>query len=332
MLRFKFRRRKRDGPVGNIVFFSVFAGFSIFWVIAFYRQETRRDGQQEWPIVTATIQRTEILRSGEKLYLCRHINFDWQGQPINTRTRPFEDDANAPTGNYAVLARRRDRTLPGEQITVHVDPTDATVVTLPGSNRAKWIGLAGGLLFVVAGLWGLRASLRWKRTGSRQHLELGEGTKLLIVTLFFAGAATFGILSLLMMSMPTLLDWQSAKSWPVVPCTVVDQWIESDRETSKVRVLYEYTWNRDIYRSDRRKWIEPQDNVTDKRAQQQIYAVGSHHTCYVDPSDPYTALLDRDLGWSGLFVLFPIPFLLMGGGGVIMLARRWASGRSLLNG
>ncbi|MFV2073494.1 MAG: DUF3592 domain-containing protein [Thermoanaerobaculales bacterium] len=59
------------------------------------------------------------------------------------------------------------------------------------------------------------------------------------------------------------------------------------------------------------------------KAQRRVspYEPNREATCYVDPTDPSRAVLERSMPWMGLMVLLPLVFIVVGGGGIYMVWR-----------
>ncbi|HEV7672135.1 MAG TPA: DUF3592 domain-containing protein [Thermoanaerobaculia bacterium] len=102
-----------------------------------------------------------------------------------------------------------------------------------------------------------------------------------------------------------------ARSWPEVPCTILESGVKShegsDSTTYSVAVRYEYEVDGRLYRSDRYRFMGGSSSGYDGKAE--VVAglpVGSKKVCYVDPKDPSRAVLDRSLGAWVLLSLIPL--------------------------
>jgi hypothetical protein len=179
------------------------------------------------------------------------------------------------------------------------------------------IVLFGGVGVCVG--WSSVANLRAGRRRSSELTPRAKTTAITLVTGMFL-AVGIGMPAAIFVNMKESLDSQH---WTAQPCTVTDTWVTHSSarrgQTASGHALYEYSWKGRTYRSDRYSFMASLD-PDDLSGQ---FAVGTTHTCYIDPADPYSAVLRRELGWSALLILFPIPFLLVGiMGGWELLTRR----------
>lgn len=123
-----------------------------------------------------------------------------------------------------------------------------------------------------------------------------------------------------------------ARSWPEVPCTILESRVEShsgdDSTTYSVEVRYEYEVDGRLYRSDRYRFMGGSSSGYDGKAE--VVAglpAGSRKVCYVDPKDPSRAVLDRSLGAWVLLSLIPLLFIAVGLAGVVSSVRKAWRGR-----
>ena len=122
--------------------------------------------------------------------------------------------------------------------------------------------------------------------------------------------------------------WKDAKTyfWPAVPCTIVLSEVRShsgdDGLTYSVDILYRYKINGKEYQSNRYKFLGGSSSGSEGK--QQIvnrHKPGTKMVCYVDPSDPTQAVLERGFTADLLFGLIPLVFVVIGGGGLMYMRR-----------
>ena len=78
-------------------------------------------------------------------------------------------------------------------------------------------------------------------------------------------------------------------------------------------IKYEYEYQGKPYWSDQYDFMEGSSSGYDGKAKVvDQYRNMSEPFCFVDPSRPSRAVLNRDLHWGYLFTLFPLPFLAIG--------------------
>ncbi len=149
-----------------------------------------------------------------------------------------------------------------------------------------------------------------KAISSSRKSEGGGCFALFIVIFLLAGLALL-----------PLLGWPvvqaiKARSWPEVPCTILESSVlshENDGTTYSVKVAYEYEVDGRLYRSNRYRFMTGSSSGYEgKAAVVARLPSGSRSVCYVDPRDPSRAVLDRSLGAWTLLSLIPLGFIAVG--------------------
>ena len=118
-------------------------------------------------------------------------------------------------------------------------------------------------------------------------------------------------------SFPMISGVVRSQKWPAVPCQVSGAWVEEhegdESTTYSVEVQYSYSYNGlnhvghayNFNRGSSSGWQGKQEIVDRLNA-------SPLQTCFVDPEEPETAVIDREPGLYLLFALFPLPFLAVG--------------------
>lgn len=116
-------------------------------------------------------------------------------------------------------------------------------------------------------------------------------------------------------------------SWSEVPCEILDSRVEShsdgDGTTYSVEVRYRYSVGGRSYESDRYRFLQGSSSGYEGKARVvESLPTGAVTTCRVDPENPAEAVLFTGWSWANLLVLFPLPFVAVGAGGIyVSLAR-----------
>lgn len=123
-----------------------------------------------------------------------------------------------------------------------------------------------------------------------------------------------------------LTRYISSRSWTETTCTVLESRVgessSDDGSTYRVEVVYTYSFGGRGYRSDRYGVFDAYTSGYDGKAEIVArYPPGARVYCWVDPAHPESSILSRAPTWEWLFGLFSLPFLLVGGGGLVWLAR-----------
>ena len=116
-----------------------------------------------------------------------------------------------------------------------------------------------------------------------------------------------------------------ARNWVLTPCQVVSSKLEQDDGTSRVVVVYSYTFGNQPYQSDRYCFQSMSSNTSRDWKRQVIAAhpPGARTNCYVNPGSPAQAVIERgwvpDMWWG----LFPLPFTALGCGVLLYAVGVW---------
>jgi len=132
-----------------------------------------------------------------------------------------------------------------------------------------------------------------------------------------AGAAAFYFVTFL-----PLWGVTRAQSWTETPCTIVTSEVKvhdgDDGDTYSIDIQYEYTVDGLPYRGEKYHFMPgASSGRKGKQAVVDRYPVGLATSCYVNPSDPREAVINRGLTMDMWWGLFPLPFLAVGIGGLL---------------
>jgi hypothetical protein len=100
---------------------------------------------------------------------------------------------------------------------------------------------------------------------------------------------------------------------------------DSSKGGSRFRfdVLYRYDFGGREYESRvYRPGYTGSDQISEAERLAARYSAGSRAQCYVNPSSPDKAYLARPSLWVGAFILLPLVFILVGGGGLVLVWKR----------
>jgi hypothetical protein len=123
-----------------------------------------------------------------------------------------------------------------------------------------------------------------------------------------------GVFFFLVALKPWFGMWQ-ARSWVATPCTVVSSELKRGDDTEQLVVVFKYTVAQQDYQSDTYCFSSMSSNTATnwKCRVLRDHPPGKQTNCFVNPSNPEEAVIERgwvpDMWWG----FFPIPFLLVGG-------------------
>ncbi|MFN7960927.1 MAG: DUF3592 domain-containing protein [Thermoanaerobaculia bacterium] len=118
----------------------------------------------------------------------------------------------------------------------------------------------------------------------------------------------------------------SARGWQAVPCEILASEVEAhpgnDGDTYSVKVRYRFTAGGRQIEGDRYSFIS--GSSSGQAGKQEVVdqlPAGKETTCYVNPDDPYDAVLERGLTSDIWFGLVPLAFVVVPGGIALLLWR-----------
>jgi hypothetical protein len=313
------------GPVGRTVlslFFLIFLTGGIFFTYFVARDFLRDLRIRNWPSTACTIvgRKVDFSQGGNYKF---QVTYRYQ---FGGETHTSQDFKVSYQGSDQFYDAQKllDQYSRGMQTTCIVNPADPSMAYLVAP------GLAGGfiillpLLFVAVGAGGIYFIWRPRLSGDRPISDanpFSDVPKPVVLGGFFSIFLAAGLGMLIFWDIPTFGRAWAARSWPQVQCTVISSQVRShsdqDGTTYSVDVLYQYQFGGHRYRSNRYDLIG--GSSSGMAAKQRIASQlpkGTKSVCYVDPLDAAYSTMTRDLGWSTLLALLPLPFILVGVGGL----------------
>ncbi|MCW1912534.1 DUF3592 domain-containing protein [Luteolibacter sp. GHJ8] len=326
---------KGCGLIGFGLFWTLFS--SIFLIVGVWQiRESFRAGS--WQPVPCTIDRFEIVdadgaEGGFRADLA--YRYDYGGQSY-TGTKLWTDQKSSKA--YQELAEIREPFLQGPEgrrpspagasAECRVNPENPAESYLhpQGSHGQLIFGLifsgVGGL-FVLIGLAILFSSRKERVVSYPTTTEAPPALGLVFFLIFgLAGLGIFGGLIV-----PKFLEWLDMRGWQETSAEVVRGRVRESRgddsTTYAVDLLYRYEVGGHEYRSNRYDLIG--GSSSGRKGKVEVVNAnppGTKITVFVDPQNPWRAVINRNPGWWALFALFPLPFMAVGLGGLIWCFRK----------
>lgn len=115
-----------------------------------------------------------------------------------------------------------------------------------------------------------------------------------------------------------------AMDWKETPCTITSSGVEThqgdDGNTYSIEITFRYEFNSREFNGGRYNFSFGSTNgYNGKKAVVDQYPVNAQTTCYVNSDDPTSAVLNRQIPLTILWGLISLPFLLIGGGGLLAI-------------
>jgi len=218
-----------------------------------------------------------------------------------------------------------------------VNPADPSDAVLRGKGIAD---LAGGLVFalfggffVLIGIGLLLGGIKGAGAKAKSKGSSNEAPPFVLLVFFtFFGVAGLGMLGGLVV--PKAFEWVSMRGWQATPAEVIWSRVrsksDSDGTTYAVDLFYRYEFGGREYRANRYDLMGGSSSGhSSKQEVVRAHPAKSRLEVFVDPDQPWRAVVRRDLGWGALFALFPLPFLAVGVGGLWWFFRRRNQGPSV---
>lgn len=116
--------------------------------------------------------------------------------------------------------------------------------------------------------------------------------------------------------------WLSLQThqWTSVPCQIVESRVERSGDGEhpyRLIVRFSYQWERSEHTGTRhRRKHGSYSSHEEARDVAERFPASAAAACFVNPSDPTEAVLEKSTLWIGLVILFPLIFVAVGAGGI----------------
>jgi len=310
------------GSLFCLVFFCAGALFLAFIV----RDVGRTLEGHRWPTVECRIVESvvdERHSSPEKPYAFRvRYEYVWQGRTYSS-DNPGSQSTRFSTYNAA--AGLAERYKPGTQTLCHVNPSAPGEAIL--QRGSYWIAAAAILPLIFMGIGAGGLYFIWAR---QQPVNLepqpistraAPARGWLFLFGFFAIFLFVGAVAFYFLAVRTVSRVVAARDWTPTPCVVVSSRVQShrgdDSTTYSVDILYAYEFNGREFKSSAYGFMGGSSSGQDgKREIVRAHPPGRKTICYVNPSDPTDAVLQRGFTPMMLLGLIPLVFLFAGAAGM----------------
>jgi len=229
------------------------------------------------------------------------------------------------TDDYGEALRAAHRYAPGAEATCYVDPSDPTRAVLAHETAWKGFMLLFPVPFIAVGggiLYALWRPRKKRPDGSAApepisaDAKKGGASRWLLV--FFAVFFVAGVVATYFAFIRPWQRIQDAKGWAETPCRVQDAWLEEhtgeDSTTYSIEVLFAYKYDGKDYKSS---WYSfaggSSSGYGGKKAVVDRLLREQQTVCFVNPDDPYEAVLHREFTPGMWLGLIPVVFALVGG-------------------
>jgi hypothetical protein len=311
------------------VLLGVFAAVGLLATVAVAVDWLQGLDTWSWQESTCTIESSAVAEQPEygeyELLLSYRYGYrgeEYVGDAYRHGGQGFEQRSEAE-----VLASRFPA---GSEVRCWVDPDEPDRAYLLRADLWQGLWILVPLIFVavgVGGIWMVRTlsaprddAERTVRESAAKTARPGIGVGMMIV--FFGIFFIFGTGLLIPFFVRPALQVFAALSWDEVACEIVSSRVVShpgdDSTTYSIDVLYSYEIDGRLYRSNRYQFMGGSSSGYERRARiVEALSAGASTVCYVDPNDPFEAVIERGFTADYLFGFMPLAFALVGLGGLV---------------
>ena len=313
------------GKLGASLFLFFFFAMGLLFEVFVLHEVVVAVRQLRWKQVPCEIVSSEVEeQSGDTPYVFS-VRYDYE---YDERTYPGTIYRRKYTGseNYSEAQEAASEFPAGKKRFCYVNPGAPAEAVLKRNSLLILPFALFPLIFIVIGAGGIY--FVWRKAPPERARPIAaiaagrRGKRRYALAGFFAIFAIVGGALFYPLGIRPIARTLDAESWVETPCRVLRAEVRShdsdDGTTYSAYILYQYDFEGQTYKSDRFDFIGGSSSGYKGKARTvALYESAADPVCYVNPDDPSEAVLKR--GWHAklLLALFPLPFLLVGVGGVI---------------
>lgn len=337
MVRFSTRNSSSQplglgGRLFIIIFGLIFAGAGFSFLYSIGKDALIDLQPRFWQPTEATIVSNEVVtsKSGDSKHrLAIRYQFEWDGE-----THTSDQFGRKPTedANVSNLERLVTQYPAGAHVTCYVNPDNPAESVIRRGRYLRLLGTLFSVPFIAIGLGCIYLGVRREKAplptpDSSMSSKATSAKQAGCLVIFFGIFALFGVGFLYGFFLRPVWKIWSARDWVEVPCVVeasqVHRHSSDDGATYSVDVLYRYEVNGRVFRANRYSFATGSSSGRDGKSRVvRQYPPGRETICFVDPSEPTEAVLNRGFTPEMWFGLIPLVFLGIGVGGIIFAVRK----------
>ncbi len=317
------------GKAGLSLFFLVFFAMGSLFEVLILHEFGRAAGQRFWKRVPCMIVSSEVKEvGGESPYVAAiSYQYDFGGRQYSGSV--YKRGCSA-SDTYSGAREIVQKYPVGRATACYVNPGNPAEAVLKRNSLLIGFAALFPLIFVVIGAGGVY--FIWRKAPPAEAKPIAPiaprakaGSKYAKAALFVLFAAVGGGM-LYPLGIRPIAKTIDAGSWVPTPCKVLRAEVRDhdsdDGTTYSVYILYQYDFNGQTYKCDRYEFLGGSSSGYERKARVvEQYRTAANLVCYVNPKDPSEAVLKRGFHAKLLLALVPLPFLLIGVGGLVHLLR-----------
>jgi hypothetical protein len=313
----------------------LFTGFGLVITVVVAIDWLQGVDTYSWEATTCTIESSRVVERPQSADYTFEVSYRYFQRGEELRGEIFQR-AYSGTEDVAETERLAERYGVGAEVPCWVNPDSPSESCLRRANLWRGFFILLPLLFVAVGagsLWFLHGRGKAEEPRARGIAPASSrSTPFKTVALlvgFFAVFFLMGAGMLIPFFILPVLRVVEARSWQGVPCEILSSSVRShsgdDGNTYSIEALYRYEFDGRQHRSNRYQFLGGSSGgYESKAAAVEKIPAGATITCYVNPDDPFEAVIERGLTTDYFFGLVPLLFALIGAGGmaVVVLGAR----------
>jgi hypothetical protein len=326
------------GKLGLSLFFFVFFAMGSLFEVFILREFGRAMGQRSWQKTPCRIVSSEIQeQSGSDFHYLFAVSYEYE-YGGHTYTGSVYKRGYSSSDKYSAAQSIVQRYPSGANLFCYVNPGNPGEAVLQRDSLAFGLVFFFPLIFVLIGAGGIYFIWKKPRPEAEKPIAAaarqgGRGLGKFGQTALFGVFALVGAGMLYPLGIKPIARTIAAESWVATPCKVLRAEVRDhdsdDGTTYSVYILYQYEFQGQTYKSDRYEFVGGSSSGYKGKARVvEQYKTAANPVCYVNPENPSDAVLKRGFHAKLLLALFPLPFLLIGVGGLVATWR----GKSIVGG
>ncbi len=317
------------GRCGLSLFFLVFFAMGSLFEVFTLREFGRASGQRFWKRVPCAIVASEVREVGGESPYAITIGYQYDFGGRRYSGSAYKRGYSA-SDTYSGVQKIVQKYPVGRATVCYVNPGNPAEAVLKRNSLLIGFAALFPLIFVAIGAGGIY--FIWRKSPPAEARPIApiaprtKGRSKYAVAAFFALFAVIGGAMLYPLGIRPIARTIDAGSWLPTPCKVLHAEVRDhdsdDGTTYSAYILYQYDFNGQTYKCDRYEFLGGSSSGYERKARVvEQYRTAANPICYVNPKDPSEAVLKRGFHAKLLLALFPLPFLLVGVGGIVRALR-----------
>ena len=315
------------GRVGATGFFLVFLGLGVLFLCLIAREAVRIIQAWHWATVPCVVEASSVTHRGEDYRFEVRYRYEFSGMTLHSDRFSTSTPSSS---NYRDMHRWVDAYPARSAATCYVNPANPGEAVLRLGTLSIVLFTPIPLIFAAIGAFGI--FMVWRPAPGAPSAPVpavGRPMSRRAVVILMGIFILVGAIGFYFITLRVAWEVRAARDWAQTPCIIESSAVRSHTSsgshggtTYNVDILYRYKINGRTYRSNQYDFLGGSSSgYASKAAIVEQFPPGKHAVCYVNPSDPEDAVLDREYSWEMLFGLIPLLFIIIGIAGITKSTR-----------